>query len=308
MNSEQISSFITSSHLIGWDELCVTEDIRAWFASSPDISKEIFTNELKVSAYTFQYHSRGHLVQGFYAGPKRDFSEKMPCIIFNRGGTGDFGKLKVGHFFMGIIPKLVQSGYLVFASQYSGSGLSEGEDGFGGDDVYDVLELYRLIRNHPLADNRRIGMYGESRGGMMTYLSLVKSDWIRAAVSIAGMADLISAENFRPGTKEHFEKVFGGSILEKKNRSALYWSERFPKETPILLMHGTADWRVDSLDSLRLAGELQKLRVPYRLIMFEGADHQLNEYRDEADWQTISWFDRFVRDGNRIPVLEPHGK
>lgn len=307
MNDKQIKDFVESAHLLNWKELHVTESIRSWFESSPDFLQQLELGESKVNAYTFQYCSNDHLVQGFYAEPKGN-NNKLPCIIFNRGGTADFGELKIGHFFTGIISSLVQNGYCVFASQYSGAGLSEGRDEFGGRDVEDVLSLYKIIQNNPLVDIHRIGVYGSSRGGMMNYLLLAQVEWIRAVVSVGAMVDLVSVETFRPEAKNHFEKIFGGSTDEKIKRSALYWTEKFPKTVPVLMIHGSADWRVDPRDSLRLAEKFQEHKIPYRLAVFEGADHQLNEFREDVDDLTVEWFDRFVKKTGNLPNMKPHGK
>jgi len=49
-------------------------------------------------------------------------------------------------------------------------------------------------------------------------------------------------------------------------------------------------------------------RHPYRLMIFEGGDHGLSEFRDEVDEAVEEWLDRYVRDGESWPSLEPHGR
>ena len=60
--------------------------------------------------------------------------------------------------------------------------------------------------------------------------------------------------------------------------------------------------------SLRMAEALLEIRHPYRLIMFEGGDHGLSEFRREVDDAVGAWLDRYVRDGESWPSLEPHGR
>jgi len=91
-----------------------------------------------------------------------------------------------------------RSGYVIVASQYRGNGGGEGKEEFGGKDVNDVLNLIPLLSNMPQADTARIGMFGWSRGSMMTYLALTKTTTIKAAVVGSGLTDLITSLKERP--------------------------------------------------------------------------------------------------------------
>ena len=141
----------------------------------------------------------------------------------------------------------------------------------------------------------------------MTYMCLAKVKWIKAAVVGAGKTDEVKAPKFRKGWRETQIDLYGGSRSEQIKRSALYWPERLSKKTPLLIMHGTADWRVNPLDSIRLSQELLKHQVPFRLIMFEGGDHGLTEFKKEKNQLTFEWFDRFLKQREKLPVLKPHG-
>lgn len=199
-------------------------------------------------------------------------------------------------------------GYVVIASQYSGNGGSEGKDEFGGADVDDVLILRHYLKRIPQANRSRIGMFGHSRGGMMTYLCLARVNWLKAAVTIAGAANLEEEAIARPRMVPRFEAAFGNTPEGLKERSALNFAEKFCPTTPLLMLHGTADWRVSPKDSLALAMKLQDAKVPYRLVMLEGADHAVSEFASLRWDMTRKWFDRFVKNGEALPDLEPHGK
>jgi dipeptidyl aminopeptidase/acylaminoacyl peptidase len=86
------------------------------------------------------------------------------------------------------------------------------------------------------------------------------------------------------------------------------WADALPETTPILILHGTADWRVDPTQALDMAGAQLKAKRPYRLVMFEGGDHGLNEHDDEVNRLVDDWLDHYVRDGKSWPSLEPHGR
>lgn len=271
----------------------------------PDILIDARRNSKKIRVYKLIYFSNKHKVIGFLVVP-RNIKGKLPCIIWNRGGSNDFGAIKLGHIFTTIADFAI-SGYAVFASQYSGNSGSEGKDEFGGSDIADVLNLYKIIKICSIADSSRVGIYGHSRGGLMTYLSLARVKWIRAAVAVAAPSDEVDAPSFRKGWREHQINMYGGKKTEQVKRSAVYWADKFPKKTPILIMHGTADWRVNPRDSIRLAEKLLKYKKPFRLVMFEGGDHSLTEHEKEYKQLSLEWFERFLKKNESTPDTKSHG-
>lgn len=264
----------------------------------------------KVSIDEITYISDGlrveaHLIVPTSPGPH-------PCIIYNRGGNREFGAnspMRVARR----LAKFASWGYVVVASQYRGNMGGEGQEEFGGADVQDVLNLIPLLESLPKeADSSRIGMIGFSRGGLMTYLALTGTDRMKAAAVVAGVGDSRSGIDKRPDMETYVYAELIPDYWEVKEeallaRSPVAWPERLCPTTPLLLLHGTADWRVDPAETMSLARGLFDLRRPYRLVMYEGADHGLSEYRAEAYGQIRSWMDRYVRDLEALPDLEPHG-
>lgn len=283
-------------------EIVLTDELKERIG--PKFSKQALDNSVYIHVYRMVYMSQGHKVVGYIVEPK--LGNNLPCVIFNRGGSGDFGAIKVGQLFLDF-SKFARVGYITIFTQYSGNAGGEGMDEMGGSDIEDVLQLYNILKKYPRADVSRIGMYGGSRGGMMTYLALAKVDWIKAAVIVAGTNNMLDDPTFRPEMENHYIKIFGGSVKEKKRRSAIYWVDKLPKNVPVLLMHGTSDWRVNPLDSLHMAEKMYEQKIPYRLVMFEGGDHGLFEYRQKVNEMAVEWMDRYVKKGDALPNLEPHG-
>lgn len=275
--------------------------------SLPQSIRDIILERVQsIYAYRFFYQSNNNLVEGFLVEPNAG-GASLPCIVYNRGGSNDFGSIAESFLFTSNIGRFASEGYLVIASQYSGCGKSEGIDDFCGEQTMnDIYRLYDLLKEDARADVSRIGMYGGSRGGMATYRCLRSVSWIKAAVTVAGSANLMDTD-FRPEMEGHYQLMFGGSMIERQKRSVLEWVDELPKDVPMLVMHGTADWRVDPMDSLELGRRCIKANVPCRLIMYEGADHSLTEVWREAYHESLQWFHRFVRDGAPLPDLEPHG-
>jgi dipeptidyl aminopeptidase/acylaminoacyl peptidase len=254
----------------------------------------------EVEYVSLKYISDGLRIAGYVLRPKRPAGERFPVIIYNRGGNREFGRIDFEALYG--LCDFVSRGYVVVASQYRGCCGSEGEDEFGGADLNDVLILLPLIDSLPYADPSRIGMYGWSRGGMMTYLVLARTDRIAAAVIGAGPTDLSSSLQRRPEADELFSALIPGYAenpeARLRSRSALHWAEALHRETPILLLQGSADRRNDPADVLRMASRLYEMKHPFRLVFFEGGDHGLSQYEEEVQAAVLNWLDRYVRDAS----------
>lgn len=263
--------------------------------------------EVEIKSIT--YLSDGLKVKGYLAVPKK--GERLPSVIFNRGGNRSFGALN-DTMAANLLGKMAHWGYVVVASQYRGNSGGEGQEEFGGAEVNDILNLVPLLESLPQADGSRIGMYGWSRGGMMTYLALTKTDRVAAAIVGAGMADSFDTITRRPDMAQVYAELVPNYLTDKETaltaRSAIYWPEKLHKTTPILLLHGSSDWRVHPTQALRMAAALYETKHPFRLVFLEGGDHGLSEHREEVNRLVKNWLDRYVRDRKPWPSLEPHGR
>jgi pimeloyl-ACP methyl ester carboxylesterase len=161
----------------------------------------------KTDVQEITYLSDGLRVKGYLITPKK--SGPYPCVIYNRGGNRDYSAITLSNQ-VPILARIASWGYVVVASQYRGNGGSEGQEDFGGKDVNDVLNLIPLLASHEKADTSRIGMYGWSRGGMMTYLALTKTDKIKGAIIGAAPVGLVRDLERRPAMGKY---VFAPLIL-----------------------------------------------------------------------------------------------
>lgn len=263
-----------------------------------------------IDIYSITYFSDGLKIKGLLVSPNK--KGKYPCIIYNRGGNRDFGSLKIAHGAI-TLGQIAKEGYVVIASQYRGNGGSEGQEEFGGKDVNDIIILPEVLKEVEVADTNRIGMYGWSRGGMMTYLALTKTNEIKAAVVGGAISDNFASIEDRPEMEtgvlsELIPNYAENKVIELEKRSAIKWADKFSKNVPILMLHGTSDWRVKPEQSLKLALEFEKYRIPYRLIMFEGGDHGISEHKKEVDEQVLNWFEKYLKNNVSKPNMEYHGR
>jgi dipeptidyl aminopeptidase/acylaminoacyl peptidase len=280
------------------------------------IFREVFTAEAferyrtspSLSCERILYGSDGLRVVGYLVRPVASDAVRLPAVIYNRGGYGEHGRI----LFWNLLEMydLAARGFLVVASEYRGNWGGEGQDEGGGADVNDVLHLLTLIDGLPGADPDRVGMLGWSRGGTMTYHALARTDRLAAAVIVAGPTDAFDQARRRPDAAAALEPTMHRTpslAAERLARSPVRWPERLFPRTPLLLLHGAADRRVHPGQVLEMARRLHEIGHPFRFVLFEGGDHQLNEHRGEV-WRLITtWLGRYVRDREPWPSPEPHG-
>ncbi|MFK8006277.1 MAG: alpha/beta hydrolase family protein [Saprospiraceae bacterium] len=140
----------------------------------------------------------------------------------------------------------------------------------------------------------------------ITYLTLTKTNKIKAAVNAAGNSDLTKIDRLGMETHVYAELIpdyWKNKETELKKRSAVFFADKFPGNVPILLLHGNADWRVKSTNALEMALKFEEYRIPYRLKIFEGADHRISEFEKEKDEEVTAWFDRFLKNREPLPRM-----
>ena len=143
-------------------------------------------------------------------------------------------------------------------------------------------------------------MFGWSRGGIMTYLSLARTKRIAAAVIAASPTDLSLAFRMRPEMETVALRLIPNYANEKgqaiRARSAISWPEKLNKKTSLLLLQGSDDRNCEPSDVLKMALRLYETKHPFRLVFFEGGAHGLNEHEKEVDSLILDWFNRYLRE------------
>jgi dipeptidyl aminopeptidase/acylaminoacyl peptidase len=61
------------------------------------------------------------------------------------------------------------------------------------------------------------------------------------------------------------------------------------------------------MHSFSLGIALQKSNHPYKLIMYENADHILAGRREESNQEIHKWMNRYVKEKKPLPKVGPHG-
>ena len=284
----QDGTLIESSTVL-WKESYLEE------LSRDDPELHTFVSAVNVESMT--YRSDGLRVKGFVVRPKHQ-EHPLPAVIWNRGGNREFGALtdEIAAYFLA---RIASWGYVVVASQYRGVSGGEGMEEFGGRDVHDVLNLIPLLEQDPSVDSSRIGMIGWSRGGLMTCLALKRTHRIRAAVIGSGVFDSRWITESRPEMETEVYSQLIPDYYSKKDealasRSPVLWAEEISKSTPLLILHGASDSKVDPQGAVGMAASLLKCQHPFRLVLFEKAEHSLREHEVEVNRLTQLWLSQHL--------------
>jgi dipeptidyl aminopeptidase/acylaminoacyl peptidase len=217
------------------------------------------------------YWSDGLRVTGFLWKPQDTAGKKLPLVLYLRGGNRDFGQLwpweQEGFY------SYVSQGYAVLATQYrgvDGGDFGVTGDEFGGAEVHDVLNLIPLARALGSLDLDNVFLLGESDLGASG----------KSRPEMLGVyRELI------PGFAQH-----GPELL--RARSVVDWPEKI--NAPVLILHGTADWRTSPRDNaLAVADKLQALGKTYSLTLYAGDSHGLPYDWRDRDRRILDWFQRF---------------
>ena len=243
-----------------------------------------------------RYMSDGLKVVGYIWRPRESAGRKFPLVIFNRGGNRERSQLTpwmAGGFY-----DFVSSGFVVIASQYRGVDGGEGSEEYGGADVRDVRNLLPVARSLDIVDMRNVFVFGNSRGGMMTYLALKHGLQANAAAVTSGVTDLFGNAADHPelvtGIYEPLIPDFGTRRAEvMEERSAVRWADKI--NVPLLILHGTADAQVSATRALEFAQQLQAHGKTYELVMYANDGHGLPMSRQDSDRRVVDWFRRHLR-------------
>lgn len=198
-------------------------------------------------------------------------------------------------------------GYAVFYPNYRGSTgrgvafskLSQADP--AGKEFDDLVDAVDHLVKAGLVDVKKVGITGGSYGGYASaWGATYYSDRFAAAVMFVGISNNVS----RVGTTDIPNEEFLVHAMKrawedwdgKLKTSPIFYTDR--ARTPILILHGTADPRVNPTQSLELYRHL-KLRnqVPVRLVWYPGEPHGNRRAASRLDYslRMMQWFDHYLQ-------------
>lgn len=266
-----------------------------------------FARYAAVQMHELTYWSEGLRIKAFLGLPASE-AQPLPGIVFNAGGTGERGALSAMTA-AATVGLYASWGYVVIASQYRGRGGSEGKEEWGAGDVDDAMNALALLQSFDYVDKNRIGIIGGSRGGMMALQMLARTDIFKAAVTFGAPTEFtdLAEDSYILATAKRFIPDVADIRAELAKRSVTLYADKLCKTTPLLVQHGSGDRRVEPEHAYKLGLALQKNLHPYKLIIYDNADHVLAGRRDESNADMRYWVDLYVKNQAPLPRVGPHG-
>jgi dipeptidyl aminopeptidase/acylaminoacyl peptidase len=275
-----------------------------------EILEEIRYFASTITIYSFFYLSSGAKVRAYFLEPKSVSNSAL--IFFNRSGTGELGKIEHKTLFTNFfgLKTLLGQGYSLVISQLHGvDGGESMSDSCGPKDAKCLQDLHDILIQYSNINPDKIGMIGGSSGGLMTYQTARHFDWLKTGVVISSPVDearslMERGEDLKSAKSKHYDIQ---NKFELLYRSPIKWVGNISATIPLLIMHGTSDWRVDVTHSIDMAKNLYKANKPFRLKIYEGGDHSLREYQKEVIDDITNWFNDYLINDKNLPNLEKHG-
>jgi dipeptidyl aminopeptidase/acylaminoacyl peptidase len=250
----------------------------------------------------FQYKSfDGTEIQAALLKPQgADGKTKLPLIALIHGGpTGrwqnsieTWGQLLATHGYAVFYPNI--RGSVGYGQKF----IEANRGDWGGGDFKDVMAGVEDLVKRGIADPNRLGIGGWSYGGYMAEWAITQTNVFKAAVSGAGMADLISEF----GTEDHpaGDEWFYGVPWEKPegflNSSPFVHLKN--ARTPTLVLQGDAD-TIDPLgQSQELYRGLKRYGVESEFVVYPREPHGFHEEKHLLDRlnRILAWYDKYLKE------------
>jgi dipeptidyl aminopeptidase/acylaminoacyl peptidase len=167
-----------------------------------------------------------------------------------------------------------------------------------GQEARDVLAgIDAALARHPWLDAGRIGVEGGSYGGQLANWLVTQTDRFKAAVSTAGIANLVSF-NYTAFYHDYLAVEFGAYPHESNTMDTLW--ERSPLryvakvKTPVLILHGENDNDVPVSEAEQWYVALKDVGVETVMVRYPREGHGLREPRHIIDAldRSLAWYER----------------
>ena len=230
----------------------------------------------------------GMEVEGLLTKPV-GYSEgnKVPLLLNPHGGPTGASL----NSFNGTVQVLAANGFAVLQPNFRGStgkGLAfaqANKNTWGKGDYEDCMTGVDAMIARGLADPDRLGAFGWSYGGYMTFWILTQTDRFKAVSPGAGLTNIYSMYS-----QNDIQRYLRWFYSDKApwDATELYW-DRSPMKyvnnvkTPTMIMHGQVDTRVPIAQAQEFYMALKERKVPVEFVVYPRENHGFTEPRHQMD-------------------------
>ena len=237
--------------------------------------------------------------------------KKVPFLLNPHGGPTGASL----NNFSGTVQVLAANGFAVLQPNFRGStgkGLSfaqANKNTWGKGDYEDCMTGVDAMIASGVADPDRLGAFGWSYGGYMTFWILTQTDRFKAVSPGAGLTNIYSMYS-----QTDIHRYLHWFYTDKAPWEAqdLYW-DRSPMKyvgnvkTPTMIMHGQVDTRVPIAQAQEFYQALVERKVPVEFVVYPRENHGFTEPRHQLDRvrRYVKFFSKYL---NAPLVTEPAGQ
>jgi dipeptidyl aminopeptidase/acylaminoacyl peptidase len=254
----------------------------------------------------------GMEVEGLLTKPAGyEAGKKYPFLLNPHGGPTGASL----NNFNGTAQVLAANGFAVLQPNFRGStgkGLAfaqANKNTWGKGDYEDCMTGVDAMISKGIADPDRLGAFGWSYGGYMTFWILTQTDRFKAVSPGAGLSNIYSMYS-----QNDIQRYLRWFYSDKSPWEAqeLYW-DRSPMKyvknvkTPTMIMHGQVDTRVPIAQAQEFYMALKEMNVPVEFVVYPRENHGFTEPRHQMDRvrRYVKFFAKYL---NAPVVTEPAGE
>jgi dipeptidyl aminopeptidase/acylaminoacyl peptidase len=230
-----------------------------------------------------------------------DGNSKLPLIALIHGGpTGNWDdSIEIW------AQLLVARGYAIFLPNVRGSSgygekfIEANRGDWGGGDFKDVMWGIKDLEDRGIADPNRLGIGGWSYGGYMAEWAVTQTNVFKAAVSGAGLSNLVSEYGTEEGPS--YDEWFYGVPYEPDKLAGFLNSSPFVHfknaKTPTLILQGEADTTDPLGQSQELYRGLKRYGVETEFVIYPREPHRIHEEKHMLDIlnRLLAWYDKHLK-------------
>ena len=252
----------------------------------------------------------GTEIEGVLTKPIGYSTGKVPFLLNPHGGPT--GASLNG--WSSTIQVLAANGFAVLQPNFRGStgkGLAfaqANKNTWGKGDYEDCMTGVDAMIAAGIADPDRLGAFGWSYGGYMTFWILTQTDRFKAVSPGAGLTNIYSMYS-----QNDIQRYLRWFYSDKSPWDAtdLYW-DRSPMKyiknvkTPTMILHGQVDTRVPIAQAQEFYMALKEMKVPVEFVVYPRENHGFTEPRHNMD--RVRRYVKFFAKYLNTPVVTEAGQ